>query len=63
MGKLEEEEADKYAKYAAIKRLGNVDEIAFLFATIVDPRNGYLTGEDILCDGGLVASGVNPMSR
>ena len=61
MGKLEEEEADKLTKYAAIKRFGNVDEIAFLLASIVDSRNGYLTGVDILCDGGLVASGVNPM--
>lgn len=32
-------------------------------ASIVDSRNGYLTGVDILCDGGLVASGVNPMHR
>ena len=61
MGKLEEEEAEKFTKYAAIKRFGNADEIAFLLASIVDSRNGYLTGEDILCDGGLVASGVNPM--
>ena len=61
MGKLEEEEADKLTKYAAIKRFGNVDEIAFLLVSIVDSRNGYLTGVDILCDGGLVASGVNPM--
>ena len=49
-------------EYAAIKRFGNADEIAFLLASIVDSRNGYLTGEDILCDGGLVASDVNPMN-
>jgi len=61
MGKLEEEEADKFTKYAAIKRFGNPEEIAFLLASIVDSRNGYLTGEDIICDGGLVASGINPM--
>lgn len=63
MGKLEEEEADKFTKYAAIKRFGKPEEIAFLFASIVDERNGYLTGLDIICDGGLVASGVTAMSR
>lgn len=63
MGKLEEVEADKFTKHAAIKRFGKPEEIAFLFASIVDERNGYLTGVDILCDGGLVASGVTPMSR
>ena len=41
--------------------LGYAGEIAFLLSSIVDSRNGYLTGEDIVCDGGLVASGVNPM--
>lgn len=63
MGKLEEEEADKFTKHAAIKRFGRPEEIAFLFASIVDERNGYLTGLDIICDGGLVASGVTAMSR
>ena len=63
MGKLEEEEADKLTQYAAIKRFGCADEIAFLLASIVDSRNGYLTGIDIICDGGLVASGANPMHR
>lgn len=63
MGKLEEEEADKYTKHAAIKRFGYPEEMAFLLASIVDERNGYLTGVDILCDGGLIASGVSPLSR
>lgn len=63
MGKLEEEEADKFTKHAAIKRFGKPEEIAYLFSTIVDERNGYLTGLDIICDGGLVASGVNAMTR
>jgi len=63
MGKLEEEQADKFTKYAAIKRFGYAGEIAFLLASIVDSRNGYLTGEDIVCDGGIVASGVNPMHK
>lgn len=63
MGKLEEKEADKFTKHAAIKRFGKPEEIAFLFASIVDERNGYLTGLDIICDGGVVASGVSATAR
>lgn len=63
MGALEQEEAGRYTKYAAIKRFGKAEEIAFLFASIADERNGYLTGVDILCDGGLIASGVSPLKR
>lgn len=62
MGKLEESEADKFTKHAAIKRFGKPEEIAFLFASIVDERNGYLTGLDIVCDGGVVASGVSALA-
>lgn len=63
MGELEKKEADLYTKFCAIKRFGHVDEIASLFAYCVGPNAGYLTGVDILCDGGLVASGVNPLMR
>ncbi len=63
MGELEKEEADEYTKHCAIKRFGHVDEIASLFAYCVGPTAGYLTGVDILCDGGLVASGINPMKK
>ena len=63
MGKLEQEEADKFTNHAAIKRFGKPEEIAFLFSSIVDERNSYLTGLDIICDGGLVASGVNAFTR
>lgn len=62
MGELEKEEADTYTKYSAMKRFGHVDEIASLFAYCAGKDAGYLTGVDILCDGGLVASGVNPMN-
>lgn len=58
MGDAEKDEAVAYLKYAAINRLGDPDEIAYLFKTCVDERNSYLTGEDILCDGGVV-SGKN----
>ena len=63
MGDLEKEEADSYTKYCAIKRFDRVEEIASLFAYCASPEAGYLTGTDILCDGGLVASGVNPLRK
>lgn len=63
MGELEKEEADAYTKHCAIKRLGHVDEIASLFAFCASPSAGYLTGVDILCDGGLVASGISPFKK
>ena len=63
MGELEKEEGDSFTKHCAIKRFGQVDEIASLFAYCASPSAGYLTGVDILCDGGLVASGVNPLMK
>lgn len=63
MGELEKEEADAYTKYCAIKRFGHVDEIASLFVYCASSSAGYLTGVDILCDGGLVASGINPLKK
>lgn len=63
MGELEKEEADSYTKYCALKRIGRVEEIAGLFAYCAGESAGYLTGVDILCDGGLVASGVNPILK
>lgn len=61
MGELEKGEATAYIKYNAIKRLGRPEEIAQLYAAIADDRMSYLTGADILCDGGCVASGCNPL--
>jgi NAD(P)-dependent dehydrogenase (short-subunit alcohol dehydrogenase family) len=63
MGELEKEEADAYTQHCAIKRFGHVDEIASLFAYCASKSAGYLTGVDILCDGGLVASGINPLKK
>jgi len=63
MGELEKEQADEYTKHCAIKRFGHVDEIASLFAYCASPSAGYLTGVDILCDGGLIASGINPLKK
>ncbi|WP_161979363.1 SDR family NAD(P)-dependent oxidoreductase [Streptococcus sp. S784/96/1] len=58
MGKLEEQEADKYLKYNAIKRPGKPLEIAKLYMSLSDKSVGYLTGTDILCDGGCIAGGA-----
>lgn len=63
MGELEKEEAETFTKYCAVKRFGRVEEIASLFAYCASENAGYLTGVDILCDGGLVASGVNPLKK
>ncbi len=63
MGELEKEEATTYIKYNAIKRLGKPEEIAQLYVFLIDERLGYLTGADILCDGGCVAGGASSSER
>lgn len=63
MGELEKEEAGAYIRYNAIPRLGRPDEIAALFAAVSDPEMGYLTGTDILCDGGCVAGKLTQTAR
>lgn len=55
MGDLEKEEAATFTQYAAIKRFGDPEEIAELLEACLKPEMSYLTGVDILCDGGLVA--------
>lgn len=55
MGALEAKEAQAYLKFNALPRLGQPDEIAAMFEAVSDPAMGYLTGTDILCDGGCVA--------
>lgn len=55
MGALEQEEAQTYLRFNALPRPGKPEEIAALFAAVSDPEMGYLTGCDILCDGGCVA--------
>lgn len=63
MGKLEKEEAGTYLKFNAFQRLGRPDEIAALYEAAAAPAMGYLTGTDIVCDGGCIASGVGAFSR
>ena len=54
MGQLESAESAYMLKTAAEHRMGTAYELGFAIATLADPRNGYLTGVDILCDGGSV---------
>ncbi len=63
MGDAEKEEALTYLQSNAIKRLGDPDEIAALFEMVSDESVGFLTGTDILCDGGCIASGANALRR
>jgi NAD(P)-dependent dehydrogenase (short-subunit alcohol dehydrogenase family) len=57
MGRLEEQHgAGAVVEYAALKRFGRPEEIAELLAFCASDKASYLTGVDILCDGGAVAS-------
>lgn len=56
MGRLEEQSGSaEMLKFAALKRFGRPEELAELLAFCVSEKPGYLTGTDILCDGGAVA--------
>lgn len=63
MGALESKEAEAFKKYSALKRNGKPEEIAALFTLLLDERLGFLTGTDILMDGGVVASGASGFSK
>ncbi|MHC9292355.1 SDR family oxidoreductase [Mycobacterium sp. LTG2003] len=57
MGRLEEQAgAGAMVADAAVPRWGKPEEMAELFAFCVSEKAGYLTGTDILNDGGVVAS-------
>jgi NAD(P)-dependent dehydrogenase (short-subunit alcohol dehydrogenase family) len=57
MGRLEEQAgAGAMVADAAVPRWGRPEEMAELFAFCASDRAGYLTGTDILNDGGVVAS-------
>lgn len=63
MGQLESAEAQTFTAHSALKRNGSPEEIAALYALLLDERLGYLTGTDIVMDGGVIASGVSGLSR
>ena|SRR3990167_4862291 len=57
MGRLEEVSGSaEMLKKAAMKRFGRPEEIAELLAFCASDKASYLTGVDIVCDGGVVAS-------
>lgn len=57
MGRLEEQAgAGAMVADAAVPRWGKAEEMADLLAFCVSDKAGYLTGTDILNDGGVVAS-------
>ena len=57
MGKLEEGAgAGALAQLGALKRFGRPSEIAELLAFCASDKPGYLTGTDIICDGGVMAA-------
>jgi NAD(P)-dependent dehydrogenase (short-subunit alcohol dehydrogenase family) len=62
MGELEKDDMAAYIEQSALKRPGHVEEIANVLAFCASDKAGYLTGADILCDGGCVASGISPLS-
>lgn len=56
MGEVEGEEAARFAKSGALGRLGEPVEIARMMAFMLSDEASYLTGADILYDGGTIAA-------
>lgn len=63
MGALESRQSEVLIKYSALKRNGKPEEIAALFTMLLDERLGFLTGADIIMDGGVIASGASGLSK
>ena len=49
------QDGDSLIDFSAEGRMGKAKELGYALATIADERNGYLTGVDILCDGGSIS--------
>jgi len=56
MGELEGEAASSYAINGALGRVGQPEEIAELISFLASDAASYMTGTDILCDGGAIAA-------
>ena len=63
MADAERELSQGFVEKCAIKRYGRVEEIAYLFKVLSNEKAGYLTGVDILCDGGCIASGTKGLLK
>lgn len=60
MGRLEVKSgALELVKEAAINRFGSPEEVAEILAFCASEKASYLTGTDILCDGGVMAARVS----
>lgn len=60
MGRLEEKSGSAaMLDFAALNRFGRADEVAELLVFCASEKASYMTGIDILCDGGVVA-GITP---
>ena len=56
MGEIEGEQASAIALSGALGRVGEPEEIAELMAFLASEKCSYLTGVDIVCDGGTIAA-------
>jgi len=57
MGRLEEQAGSgAMVRFAALKRFGKPEEVAEVLAFCASTKPGYLTGVDIACDGGVLAT-------
>ena len=52
MGNMEVEAGGSLIPNTAENRMGTPEELGYAIATVADPRNGFLTAVDVLCDGG-----------
>lgn len=63
MRKLENVETGTYLKFNAIKQNSKQEEITELYERLPGEHLNYLTGADIICDSGCIASGVSVFTR
>ncbi|MCL2757408.1 MAG: SDR family oxidoreductase [Coriobacteriia bacterium] len=56
MGEIEGKQASSLAEMGPLGRVGEVEEIAQVMAFLISDAASYMTGTDILCDGGTVAT-------
>lgn len=54
MGQRESQQGNALLASTVEKRMGTPEELGFALAMAADERNGYLSGVDILCDGGSI---------
>jgi hypothetical protein len=59
---LQNPETQAILRYTGLERPAKEEEIGFLASTVVDERNGYLTGTDIFADGGCTAAGFGMLA-